>query len=69
MTNTSRDGIVRKMTVQFFFLIILNLNFTRILPLVRSPGWGGGGGVLPYMGYVGMYCYSRIGGIGEFTLV
>ena len=66
MTNTSRDGIVRKMTVQFFFLIILNLNFTRILPLVRSLG---GGGVLPYMGYVGMYCYSRIGGIGEFTLV
>ena len=38
----------------------------------------GGGGVLPYMGYIGMcHCeghgfqavYSRMGGCGEFTLV
>ena len=29
------------------------------LKLKISPGWGGGGGVIPYMGYIGM-----CGGIG-----
>ena len=76
MTNTSRDGIVRKMTVQFLFLIILNLNFTRIL--LTGKITRGAGGVLPYMGYIGMYrcegkgfqaVYSRIGYINQSVWV
>ena len=53
MTNTSRDGIVRKMTVQFLFLIILNLNFTRILLTGKITRGAGGGGTALH----GLYRY------------